>query len=173
MPADTGALEARLAEVEARLRRLEDAEAIRVLKARYAELADARYGPGGPKPAGELAGLAAQIAALFTEDAVWDGGPSLGLCRGRAEIEARFREPTLAFSWHLFAKPRIEVEGDRARARWDVLAPCTLRDGRPFWMAGVEDDEYERVGGRWLHARMQLRVVLFAPHREGWGDPPR
>jgi hypothetical protein len=159
---------ARLADVEARLRRLEDAEAIRILKARYAELADARYSREGPKPAAELASLAREIAELFTEDAVWDGGKDLGTCRGRAEIEARFREPTLRFSWHYFVKPRIEVEGDLARARWDVLAPCTLRDGRPFWMAGVEDDEYARVAGRWLHARMQLRVVLFAPHREGW-----
>lgn len=61
------------------------------------------------------------------------------------------------------------MEGERARGSWDVFAPCTLRDGRAFWMAGVEDDEYRREGGRWLHTRMCLRTVLFAPHAKGWG----
>ncbi len=65
-------------------------------------------------------------------------------------------------------KPRIEVEGDSARGRWDILSPCTTRDGRPHWMAGVEDDEYAKVDGRWLHSRMQLRVVFLAPHDVGW-----
>ena len=38
----------------------------------------------------------------------------------------------------------------------------------PMWMAGAEDDEYERVGGVWLHARMGLGVHFFAPQERGW-----
>ncbi len=161
-------LERRLEVLEARLHDLEAAEAIRQLKSRYASLVDARYERGGPLPRERLEPLAQQIAALFTEDAVWDGGKALGEQRGRAAIAARMAEPTLRFSWHFFLKARIEVEGELARASWDLLSPCTTSDGRPHWMVGVEEDEYRRVEGQWLHSRMQLRVVFMAPHETGW-----
>ena len=165
-------LDEKLRELERRLARLEGEEEIRRLKARYGELVDARYDREGPRPAEEIAPLADEIASLFTEDAVWDGGAGLGLCRGRAAIRERFLAPTLRFSWHYFVKPRIEVEGERARGRWDLLAPCTTREGVAVWMAGVEDDEYARVDGRWLHSAMRLRVVLYAPHARGWAPKP-
>ena len=50
---------ARLERIERRLQALEDAEAIRNLKARYAALCDNQYD-------------ADRIANLFTEDAVWE-----------------------------------------------------------------------------------------------------
>lgn len=165
-------LETRLRALEARLGVLEDVEAIRLLKARYGELVDERYAGGAPRSPAELERIAGEIADLFTEDALWEGGAALGVCRGRAAIRERFAAPTLAFSWHYFVKPQIQVAGDAARARWDLLAPCTSRDGRAMWMAGVEDDEYRRVDGRWLHQRMALRVVFLAPHDRGWARKP-
>ena len=150
-----------------RVQALEDAEAIRGLKARYAELVDSRYAKGAAKPADEIAPIAAAIAALFTEGAVWDGG-ALGLCSGRDAIRERMAVPTLRFSRHYFVNSDIRVDGDHARGRWELLAPCTSRENLPMWMAGAEDDEYERVGGVWLHARMQLTVHFFAPHERGW-----
>jgi len=167
------ALEARGEALAARLETLEAAEAIRALKARYAELVDRRYRRrGGVIEPDALDALADRIARLFTEDAVWDGGPGLGTCEGRDAIRARFREPTLLFSRHYFVQPRIEVDGHTATARWDLLAPCTTRDGRAHWMAGVEEDVYRRVEGAWLHARMKLHVVFMAPHDAGWAGPP-
>ena len=59
----------RLAALEARLQVLEDTNAIRNLKSRYAELCDDNYNPDG-------------IAALFAEDAVWEN-ESLGRYEGR------------------------------------------------------------------------------------------
>jgi hypothetical protein len=164
----TRSLEETVRDLEQRVRRLEAAEEIRNLKSRYGSLADARYGRDGVVARPELERIAGELAELFTEDAVWDGGAALGVCHGRPAIRERLLDPTLRFSWHYFVKPRIEVEGDRARATWDVLAPCTTRDGVATWMAGVEDDEYARVGGRWLHRRMRLRTVFFAPHARGW-----
>ena len=70
-------LSARLEKLESRVRTLEDTEAIRNLKARYAELCDDDYNPEG-------------IAALFVEDAVWESG-SLGRFEGRGAIRDFFR----------------------------------------------------------------------------------
>ena len=61
MAQDKGFNPARLQQIERRLQVLEDAEAIRNLKARYAALCDNQYDADG-------------IASLFTEDAVWDNG---------------------------------------------------------------------------------------------------
>ena len=169
--AEEGGLELRIAELELRLRAVEGVLEIHNLKARYAALTDRRYGKGGVRPRQELEPLAREIANLFTEDAVWDGGRALGTCRGRDAIRQRFLEPTLLFSWHYFVKPEIQVDGERARARWDILSPCTTADGRPHWMAGYEDDEYERIDGVWLHSSMKLTTVFLASHELGWKKP--
>ncbi len=165
-----GGLEARVAGLEARLAELEAVQAIQDLKSRYGALADARYGRGGVVEPEALARIADEIVLLFTEDAVWDGGKALGLCRGRDEIRQRFLEPTLRFSWHYFVKPLIEVRGDEATGTWDILAPCSDASGRPMWMAGLEEDEYRRVDGRWLHSRMRMKMAFMAPHDGGWGQ---
>ncbi|MEE2703715.1 MAG: nuclear transport factor 2 family protein [Myxococcota bacterium] len=162
------ALEERIRQLEAKLARVEDIEAIKALKARYGELADLRYSRGVLDDPARLDKLAGEIAELFTEDAVWEGGKVLGTCRGRDQIRERFRTPTLRFAWHYFVKPKIDVDGEQAQATWDVLAPCTTLDGKAHWMAGAEDDEYRKVGGVWLHSRMRLRVVFMAPYEEGW-----
>ena len=166
--ADLAALEARIEALSGRLDAAEAALEIQNLKARYASLVDARFERGAPIPPERMAAVAREIAGLFTGDGVWDGGPSLGVATGREEIAARLAEPTLLFSWHFFLKPRIEVAGDRATARWDILSPCTTRDGRPHWMAGYEDDTYRRVDGSWLHERMKLTAVFMSPYDEGW-----
>jgi hypothetical protein len=146
----------------------ESALAIQTLKARYGEVVDARFHRGAAVDGARLAELAESAASLFTEDGVWDGGPGLGVARGRAAIARRLAEPTLMFSRHLFVKPRIEVDGDRASARWDLLSPCTRPDGTSWWMSGYEDDTYERVDGTWLHATMSLTTVFMAPAGGGW-----
>jgi len=161
-------LAAEVKDLRARVEAAEAVQAIQNLKARYAQLVDERYVRGKVAPEERVAAVAEQIAALFTEDGVWDGGPALGVSTGRAEIAARMRAPTLLFSWHFFLKPRVEVEGDRARARWDILSPCTTKDGKPSWMVGFEDDEYRREAGAWLHSRMKLTSVFLAPHETGW-----
>lgn len=162
-------LAAQVAELRGRVEAAEAVLAIQDLKARYADLVDARYRGGGPVGPGELATLAEEIADLFTPDAVWDGGPALGLAEGREAIAGRMRAPTLLFSRHLFLSPRIRVDGGRAEASWELLSPCTTADGTPRWLCGYEDDEYERgEDGRWRHRRMALTTVFLAPAADGW-----
>ena len=163
---------ARLAALEERVAAAEAHAAILDLKSRYGALADARYTRRGPRAQPEIDEVAEQLAALFTPDAVWEGGGALGRAEGRAAIRERFRRPTLHYAWHFFVKPEIVVSGDRARGTWDVLAMITTLEGRAMWMVGVEHDEYARVDGRWLHTRMQLESQLMAPHDRGWGSVP-
>jgi len=158
----------RVDRLAARVDAAESVLAIQSLKARYGELVDARFTRGGPLEADRLAEAAGRAAALFTEDGVWDGGPGLGVVRGRAAIAARLAEPTVVFSRHLFVKPRIEVDGDRATARWDLLSPCTRPDGTSLWVSGWEDDTYARVDGTWLHATMTFTTVFASPAGGGW-----
>ncbi|MYG14649.1 MAG: hypothetical protein F4171_17925 [Gammaproteobacteria bacterium] len=62
--------------IESRMRRLEAAEQIRLLKARYCDLCDAGY------PADAL-------CSLFTDDGVWDGG-EMGIFSGREALHRFF-----------------------------------------------------------------------------------
>jgi len=152
-------------------RRVEAAEAvleIQALKARYGDLVDQRFSRGALVDVDTLRQVTEAAADLFTEDGIWDGGPGLGRQTGRPAIATRLATPTLTFARHLFVKPRIEVEGDRAHGRWDLLSPCRRADGSSWWMCGYEDDEYARVDGVWLHRSMTLTTVVMARVDEGW-----
>ena len=164
-------LEATVARLEARLARLEAVHAIQNLKSRYAQLVDQRFRRGKVVDGERLAVIAEEIAGLFVPDGVWDAGPPLGKAEGRDAIIARLASPSLVFSWHYFLKPEIHVDPDgrRGRARWDILSPCTTKDGTPHWMAGFEDDEYVLGDdGVWRHESMKLTTVFMAPHEVAW-----
>jgi hypothetical protein len=154
-------LKLRVASSESRLE-------IVALKARYAQLVDQRFSRGNVIDNESLALVATRAAELFTVDGSWDGGPGLGVSIGRDAIAERLREPTLDFSRHFFMNPKIDLAGDSAIARWDLLSPCRRGDGTSYWMSGYEDDEYERVDGAWLHRSMRLTTVFMAPIGEGW-----
>jgi hypothetical protein len=159
------------AEVAALRRRVASSEsvlAIQSLKARYGQLVDQRFAAGAVVDADALAHVAEGVAALFTTDGVWDGGPGLGRVTGRPAIAARLREPTLTFSRHFFVNPRIDVDGDTAEARWELLSPCRTADGSSYWMCGYEDDGYALVDGVWLLRSMRLTTVCMTPVGEGW-----
>src|SRR5215469_9928191 len=103
----------RLERIERRLQALEDAEAIRNLKARYAALCDRQYDADG-------------IAMLFTEDALWES-PGLGRFEGREAIRNFFRGASAIFSFaiHYSLNGHIEIDNDTAPARWYLFTPYT------------------------------------------------
>jgi ketosteroid isomerase-like protein len=147
----------RLDELERRVRTLEDTNAIRNLKSRYAELCDDNYNPDG-------------IAALFVEDAVWESG-SLGRFEGREAIRKFFVSASKRFTFaiHYSLNSQIEVNGDTARARWYLFMPCTVGDGNQAkWRAGIDDEEYVRVGGKWMFKSKQSTSIFSTPFEAGW-----
>jgi ketosteroid isomerase-like protein len=147
-------------EIARRLRRLEDVEAIRALKARYCLAVDERDEEAW--------------AALFTADAVWDGG-EFGRYQGRAAIRAFFRDipRTLSFAVHYVTNPLVEVDGDRARGTWYLLEPCTFTDGaRGVLGAARYDERYVREGDGWKFAEVLLRSWFWTPYPAGWRRRP-
>ncbi len=143
--------------LEQRVRALEDVNAIRNLKARYAAYCDDQYDPDG-------------IAGLFTEDAVWDS-KGLGQFVGREAIREFFRGASKIFTFaiHYALNGQIDVHGDSARAQWYSFMPCTLAEGnRAFWRAGIDQEEYVRVEGEWKYKRKTSAPLFFTPYEEGW-----
>jgi ketosteroid isomerase-like protein len=148
---------ARFERMERRLLALEDAEAIRNLKAHYAALCDDQYDADG-------------IAALFTEDALWES-PGLGRFEGREAIRGFFRGASGIFSFaiHYSLNGHIEVAGDTARARWYLFMPCTVAAGnQAMWRAGIDHETYARVGGAWMFRHKRSEPLMSVPFETGW-----
>ena len=157
MTGDGSASDSRLAQLEERVQALEDVNAIRNLKAQYAAYCDDNYNPDG-------------IAALFTEDAVWES-KSLGRFEGREAIREFFRGASQIFTFaiHYSLNGQIDVTGDTARAQWYLFMPCTLGEGnRAMWRAGIDTESYVRVHGAWKFQRKTSESLFHSPFEEGW-----
>jgi uncharacterized protein (TIGR02246 family) len=135
-------------DLSARIAKLEAIEEIKQLKAIYCLHCDRGYEPDA-------------IAALFTEDAIWDGGTG-GKAVGRAAIREFFVAASGRFPYaaHLVTNPIIAVDGDKATGAWRMLMPCIMkdRDGERSAMQCAEYDEvYRRVDGQWLIASLNVQ----------------
>lgn len=146
-----------LEDLERRLRVLEDIEAIKKLKARYCAYCDNNYDADG-------------IAALFTEDAVWDGG-NFGRYEGREAIRTFFRGAPRIFPFaiHQVMNPIIEVEGEQAKGQWYLFQPATLAEGnQAVWLAARYEEEYVKVGSEWKFKRLKVFPSFLTPYDQGW-----
>ncbi len=82
---------------------------------------------------------------------------------GRDAIEGMFR--AAAHGLHLNGSARIEIAGERATARSQVLF---VRAGDLQLRPAIYDDELTRTSGRWCFARRRCRFVTSA----GLADSP-
>ena len=151
-----------MSDLEARVRRLEDIEAIKQLKARYCAACDDGYD-------------ADRLAALFTVDAVWDGGKTFGVATGREAIRRHFSGAStrISIARHQVMNPIIEVDGDVAKGHWLLFQPCTnaSRQGeQAMWLAATYADRYARVDGEWLISGTHIDVAFFTAYDQGWVD---
>ena len=130
-----------IAELEARLRIIEDLEAIKTFHRRYIfSLNNCQWD---------------NIVECFTNDASVD---IHGTYQGREEIRKHFTENISKLNSsgkvrdaHFAVEPVIEVDGDKARGHWLVYIlisdPETGAASR--WIGGRHDCEYSKVKGEW------------------------
>ena len=136
------------AELESRLRVLEDREAIYRLQLAYRRHLDERD--------------FAAYAALFAPDGEWRG--PLGTARGPAAIESFLDQTLERFpedkrTYHLISNVEIDVDGDRATASSTQCYVVRGKDDEPVvGHIGGYEDILVRVGGEW---RFQLRVASY------------
>ncbi len=147
-----------LHELEARITRLEDIEAIRQLKARYCEICDDDHNPD-------------RITSLFTEDAIWEGR-GIGKAQGHAEIRALFErfQRSIRYSQHMVQNPVIEVDRPDARGVWYFFGPFTFTEGnQAMWQAARYHEDYTWIDGVWKIRHLRVKGPgMSARYETGW-----
>ena len=152
--------------LETRLARLEAIEAIRELKAQYADVCDTGYDPVRMRP-------------FFTEDAVWDGGPRFGRYEGVDAVCEFFAGISSQITWalHYMIAPIIDVADDglSAAGSWYLLEPCTIATDegpRAMVITGRYADRYRREADGWKFSGVVLDCQTISPLDEGWARSP-
>lgn len=153
-----------------RIRRLEDCEAIRQLKAFYARCADDKYTDDHRrKPPEEFRRISILQASVFTEDGVWDGGPQFGIKSGRQAIAEHLANVPWSFAMHYFLSPSITLDGDRAHADWMLWQTCTFAESNlAVFMAATTSDDYVRTAEGWKMSRMGFKLKFITPFDQPW-----
>jgi uncharacterized protein (TIGR02246 family) len=135
----------RMDALEARLRRVEDREAIQLLFMRYRQCLDEKDFSG--------------YAGLFAEDGefVAAGGTAKGR-QGIQELVDGMRgsllTSTVGDDLHVVVNPEIEVDGDRATARSTWIYLVRGDEGEPtLCKVGHYEDDLVREDGEWRFAR--------------------
>ena len=151
--------EKQLKALEKRIQVLEDIEAIKDLKARYAAVCDDKYNPE-------------KGIKLFTQDGVWNGGKDFGVHKGRKAIKKFFEgvAKNIVFAVHFFLQPTIKIskDGKTATGKWYLWQACTFKGGAGVWISGLEYDKYRKVNGKWLMSEMRLKLFFMTPYEQGW-----
>lgn len=154
-------------DLEQRLRRLEDIEEIRAVRAEYALAADERNG---------CAVNVERTMRLFAPDGVWDGRPRWGRHEGWATVRHYLSTGNAGIDWslHWLLDTGAQVGDGRAnaKARWYLIELANMLDKasgtrRLAWLAGLYDDGYVQVNGRW-----KFREVRF-DCQQIWPAEPR
>ena len=148
--------------VEERLARLEDVEAIKALKARYALYCDDGYDAEG-------------IASLFIEEGTWEN-EVFGTFRGREEIRDFFARVSADILWalHFMICPSVTVlDEGRAHGTWYLFEPATMKaanGGQPdaVVMSGTYFDTFVKVDGEWRFEHMRPTLHQVSNLDEGW-----
>jgi hypothetical protein len=161
------ALAERVAALEQRKSRVEDANAIERLQHAYGYYIDR--------------GLWDEAADLFAADGTIEialDGVYVGKARVREYLYALGGgERGLArgeLNEHLQVMPVITVapDGRTAKARWRAIALTGELGGDAFWSEGPYENEYVKDGGVWKIKTLHWYQALHVPYEGGWQTEP-
>ena len=155
---------ASLEDLERRIARIEDCEAIKRLQARYAHACDKGYDD-------------ALFGTLFTEDAVWESN-AFGTYRGRAEVAGfvkTVRETgSIKFAHHSMIPQWIDVaeDGRTAHGRWYLIEFATMPDAagvdRAVIITCIYENDFRKVSGEWLFTKVGANFQFVSDWDKGW-----
>ena len=152
-------------QLEARLTRMEDLEAIKQLKARYCEICDNDHNPD-------------EIVTIFTGDGIWEG-KGIGTANGHSELRKLFEsfQERISFSQHMVMNPIIEVDGNTAQARWYFFGPFSFRKDpaddsageQAMWQSTRYHEDYVKEDGIWKIKHLRIRGRgISSTYEKGW-----
>lgn len=154
-------------DLQKKVQKLLDIEAVKNLIATYARGADRRNDP-------EIMG------PLFSDDAVWEC-EGFGRYRGRQAIAAGLAETAqrdITWTLHYMVSPTVEIDdsGDTGSGHYYLWELAKMRGEsgniEACWAGGTYDVELVKQDGRWLFSYMRLNLKLIAPYEKGWKDGP-
>jgi uncharacterized protein (TIGR02246 family) len=155
--------------LEERVKRIEDIEAIKQLKATYARHLDDGYNPEG-------------IASLFVEDGLWVIKGVGGEAKGRNGIKQHCRNLKEGIVWgqHNISSPVVTLSADGKRAEATFYLVCLLTmaasptkaEQEAFVLAGKYSDKLVKVGDQWLFEEITGTIDQSSPWTEGWVKSP-
>jgi hypothetical protein len=154
-----------------RLARLEAEQAVRRVMTRYMRLCDQ---PDSGFPIAEL-------GALFTTDAIWEGGGStygaaFGQHKGRDTIMSfieSFRHPKSHFTLnvHFLTSEDIAAgDGETAEGSWIMLQLSTYADGHSSVLSARVTARFAVEDKVWRIAHFRTENLFNAPWRRDLGD---
>jgi ketosteroid isomerase-like protein len=141
---------------EARLRRLEDLEEIRLLRMRYHYYVNER--------------VMREAAVLYTEDAYVEFQSLKGV-KGRAEIEAFYDSlnGNVDSISQFVANHMVTVEGDEATGVCYADARYA-QQGQSIIASIRYDDKYRRTAEGWRFSEMIVKIRFAVPLTQGWAQ---
>ena len=153
-----------LEDLERRIARIEDCEAIKRLQATYALACDKGYDD-------------VLYASLFTEDAVWASN-AFGTFTGRDEIGGFTRgireQGTITFAHHSMIPQWIDVAGDgqTAQGRWYLIEFATMPDAagvdRAVIITCIYENDFRKVSGEWKFTKVDANFQFVSDWDKGW-----
>ena len=148
-----------MTELERRLTRMEDIEAIKQLKAEYCDICDDDHNPD-------------RITTIFAEDGIWEGA-GFGKAQGHAAIRELFKkfQTLISFSQHQVLNPVIKIDGDQATGIWYFFGPFTFyKNNQAKWLAARYQDDYVKVNGAWKIQHLRARGRMSTDYEKSWAD---
>lgn len=140
-----------LRDLEARIRRVEDTQAIAQLRARYCQSVDD--------------GNWDALLDTFTPDGVFVG---LSTASGHEEMREFF--PSLGNTmswWHFSSNETVEIDGDTAHGTTWFLQPCVV-EGKSQIAAGRYTDDMVRTDEGWKFKQRRAAFFFWTTLEEGW-----
>ncbi len=154
-------------ELEKRIEKLEDIEAIKQLKNKYCRLADAAIGGDAAKWDELLSHFTENVTAEFA---------GMGQFEGRDSVGQVFKETVpqvLSYTSHMVLNPIIEVDGETAKGSWYFFVPCTVAGvNKAAWAQGIYEDEFIKIDGRWMWKHLSSTYTFLTPIEDGWVKTP-